>query len=599
MFPEIPEDVIRNVREANDIVDVVEEYVQLKKQGRSYKGLCPFHEEKTPSFSVTKEKQIFHCFGCGKGGNVITFLMEIESFSFIEAVQHLANRAGISLPETTVRKSSLSKEANQILEAFDWLTKYYHHLLKYSDEGKKGLEYFVDRGLTEETINRFQLGFSPYNSKFTINFLEKKGFHEQFLIKYGFLSPRENSSPVDVFRGRVIFPIKNHLGKVVAFGGRAVQGEEPKYLNSIEHDLFQKGNLLFNFFEAKNHIRKQNEVIIFEGYMDVISAFQAGIKNVVATLGTSLTTNQAKLLNRYVDTVILCYDADEAGEQASFHAANLLQKIGCDVKIAQVKDGMDPDEYILKFGGEQFKEQVIATSDTYFKFFMKYKRKEFNLSIDSEKIAYIETIVEKLSEIESPIEREYYIKDIASEFQLSSDIIHHDVEKHRKRNQKLMDKSSHNSNTITKMTNHHRSEVLPAYYNAERLLLAHMFKHDHLIEKVQHKLQGRFNVEEHQVIVTHLYALYEESNEIHLSELIDKLADPNLKKIVTEIAMTPINEDISDQEINDYIEIIEREANDYTYLRKLKEKQKNEKNPILAAKIGLEIIELEKQLKNI
>ena len=599
MFPEIPEEIIRDVRDANDIVEIVEEYVQLKKQGRSYKGLCPFHEEKTPSFSVTKEKQIFHCFGCGKGGNVITFLMEIESFSFIEAIQHLADRAGISLPKTSVRKSTLSKEANQLLDAFDWLTKYYHHLLKYSDEGKKGLEYLRDRGLTEDTINHFQLGFSPYNSKFTINFLEKKGFHKQFLIKHGFLSPRDSDLPVDIFRGRVIFPIKNHLGKAVAFGGRAVQGEEPKYLNSIEHDLFQKGNLLFNFHDARNHIRKQNEVIIFEGYMDVITAYQAGIKNVVATLGTALTMNQAKLLKRYVDTVILCYDADAAGEQATYTAANLLQEIGLDVKIAQVKDGMDPDEYILKYGGEQFREQVIATSDTYIKFFMKYKRKDFNLSIDSEKIAYIETIVEKLAEIESPIEREYYINDLASEFQLSSDIIHHDIEKHRKRNKKMMDKSSNNSNTITKQYNYQRSQMFPAYYNAERLLLAHMLRHNHLIDKVQHKLQGRFNAEEHKVIVTHLYALYEESEQINISELIDKLTDENLKMIVTEIAMTPINEEISDEEINDYIEIIEREANDITYLRKLKEKQKNEKNPILAAKIGLEIIEIEKQLKNI
>lgn len=599
MFPEIPEEVIRSIREANDIVEVIEEYVQLKKQGRSYKGLCPFHEEKTPSFSVTKEKQIFHCFGCGKGGNVITFLMEIESFSFIEAVEHLANRAGISLPERKVRKTSLSKEANQLLAAFDWLTKYYHHLLKYSEDGKQGLEYLIDRRLTEETIDHFQLGFSPYNSKFTINFLEKKGFHKQFLIKNGFLSARENNTAVDVFRGRVIFPIKNHLGKTVAFGGRAVQGEEPKYLNSIEHDLFQKGNLLFHFHEAKNYIRRQNEVIIFEGYMDVISAYQAGIRNVVATLGTALTMNQAKLLKRYVDTVILCYDADNAGQQASFTAANLLNEIGCEVKIAQVKDGMDPDEYILKFGGEQFKEEVIATSDTYIKFFMKYKRKDFNLSIDSEKIAYIELIVEKLAEIESPIEREYYIKELANEFDLSTDIIHHDIENIRKRKNKRMDKSSNNSNTITKQYKYQRSQMLPAYYNAERLLLAHMFKNNHLIEKVQHKLQGRFNAEEHQVIVTHLYALYEESHQVDISELIDKIQDDNLKKIVTEIAMMTINDEISDEEINDYIEIINREANDITYLRQLKEKQKNEKNPIIAAKIGLEIIEIEKQLKNI
>ena len=601
MYPEIPQEIIRNVREQNDIVEVIEEYVALKKQGRNHKGLCPFHDEKTPSFSVAKDRQMFHCFGCGQGGDVIEFMMEIESFSFVEAIQYLANRAGITLPDTTsTTQPSISKEANELLKAFDWLTKYYHHLLKYSDDGKQGLQYLLDRGLNEKTIDDFQLGYSPVNSKFTINFLEKKGFHEQFLIKYGFLSPRENSPPVDIFRGRVIFPIKNHLGRTVAFGGRAIQDDQqPKYLNSIEHELFQKSNLLFHFDEAKNHIRKQNQVIIFEGYMDVLRAYQAGIKNIVATLGTSLTEYQAKLLKRYVDTVILCYDADNAGFQASYNAANLLKKVGCEVKIAQVKDNMDPDEYILTYGGEQFKEQVIDASDTYFKFFMKFKKKQYNLSIDSEKLAYIETIVEKLAEIESPIERDFYITDIADEFQLSSDIIKHDVEKYRKRNQNFMDKSSHNSNTNTKIMMTHPSQVLPAYYNAERMLLARMLKHTHIIEKVQQKLNGRFNAEEHKVILTHLYALYEEQREIDPNELLDKIQDQEIKKIVTELVITPINEEVSDQEINDYIDIINMEANDYAYLRSLKEKQKKEQNPLIAAQIGLEIIEIEKQLKKI
>src|SRR5699024_317029 len=423
----------------------------------------------------------------------------------------------------------------------------------------------------------------------------------QFLIKFGILSPRENSEPVDVFRGRVIYPIKNHLGRSIAFVGRAIQDEQLKYLNSIEHELFLKDNLLFNFIDAKSHIIKQTQVIIFEDYMDVITAHQAGIKNTVATLGTSLTKNQAALLKRYVDTVIICYDGDEAGFQASFTAANLLKDIGCDVRVAAVKDNKDPDEYILTFGGKQLKEQVIDASDTYFKFFMKYKRKDFNLSIDSEKLAYIELIVEKLADIESPIEREYYINEIADEFQLSTDIIQHDVLNHRKRKQKFMDKSSHNSNTNTRINKAHivQTHKMPAYYKAERMLLAHMLKHTHLIESIQQKLSGRFNDEKHKIIHTHLYALYEEQNEIDTSALIDRIHDEDIKKIVSEIAMMSVNEEISDHEINDYVDTINREANDYAYLRVLKEKQKNEKNPLLAAKIGLEIIEIEKQLKKI
>src|SRR5699024_4673040 len=368
MYKGITESAVEDVRHQNDIVEVVEEYVQLKKQGRNYFGLCPFHDEKSPSFSVNNEKQIFHCFGCGKGGNVITFMMEKEAFPFQEAVRFLADRAGISIALPNNTTESTSEESATILSSHDWLAKYYHHLLKYADNGKKGLEYLTERGITEATIEEFQLGFSPRESELTVQFLKNKGFHTQSLIKIGLLATSDNTSFRDVFRGRIIFPIKNHLGRPVAFGGRAFQEEEPKYLNSPEHELFHKGSLLYHFHAAKNHIRKQNQAIIFEGYMDVIAAHQAGIKNGVATLGTSLTTQQAKLLKRYVDTVVICYDGDEAGIQASFEAANILHQQGCTVKIAQVKDKMDPDDYIQMFGGKQFVEQVIDLSDSYFSF---------------------------------------------------------------------------------------------------------------------------------------------------------------------------------------------------------------------------------------
>ncbi len=597
MYTEIPENVIESIRNENDIVEVIEEYVQLKKQGRNYFGLCPFHNENSPSFSVTKEKQIFHCFGCGKGGNVITFLMEIETFSFMDALQFLAGRAGIALPETRSSKpSSLSDEDQQLLSAYDWLTKYYHHLLRYADDGKFGLEYFQDRGLNEQTIEDFQLGIAPVNSEFTVTFLEKKGFHPQLLVKAGLLTPRENNEFVDPFRGRVMFPIKNHLGKTVGFGARALQDQSPKYLNSPEHSLFHKGSILYNFDLAKNHIRKQNEVILFEGYMDVIAAYQSGIKNVVATLGTSLTEHQARLLKRYVDTVIICYDADEAGTKASYQAANLLKNIGCDVKVAQVKDNMDPDEYISTHGGEAFVQQVIDYSQTYFKFYMNFKKRDYNLSVDSERIAYIEEIVKQLATIESPIEQEYYINEVASEFNLSNEIIQYDISQYKKRNN-LKDNTANNSNTNIKPYMNHKTFTQPAFHNAERNLLALMFKYPYIIDKVQEKLGVGFNIDHHKIILTHLYALYEEKNAVNISDLIDKLHDDSLQKIVTELAFTPVNEAISEEEINDYIYQIKMEATDITYLRTLRDKQKREQNPILAAKIGLEIIEIEKQLK--
>src|SRR5690625_174498 len=366
MLRKIPEEKIEEVRKANDIVDVISEYVQLKKQGRNFFGLCPFHGEKTPSFSVTPEKQIFYCFGCKKGGNVLTFLMELENYSFYESIKILAEKSGIDLPQThTTEETTLSQENQNVLSAHDWLTKLYHHLLRYTQDGKEGYEYFKNRGINDESIDQFELGFAPVVKGFTAEFLEGKGFHQQLLIKAGLLNLLDDNSVADRFAGRVIFPIRNHLGKTVAFGGRAIAGQQPKYINSSESELFQKNRLLFNFDLAKRQIRKENEVILFEGQMDVISAYQAGVKNVVATLGTSLTDNQAKLLKRYVDTVILCYDGDQAGINASFKAANMLRQVGCVVKITNLEKDTDPDSYINEFGAESFKKNIIRASDTY------------------------------------------------------------------------------------------------------------------------------------------------------------------------------------------------------------------------------------------
>lgn len=592
---QIHEDVIEHLRKENDIVEVIEDYVQLKKQGKNYFGLCPFHDEKSPSFSVTKEKQIFHCFGCGKGGNVITFLMEKESISFIEAIELLADRINYTLPQTNRKQAPLSSNQKSILEAHDWLTKYYHHLLKFSEEGKNGLTYFAERGIDEDTINEFQLGFAPSDSKFTTEFLEEKGFHLQFLVKNGLLTTNDNQHFNDIFRGRVIFPIKNHRGQAIGFGGRAINGEQPKYLNSKEHELFQKSNLLFNFDLAKKEIRRKNSVIIFEGYMDVIAAYQAEIKNGVATLGTALSMFQAKLLKRYVDEVILCYDADDAGMQATYDAAQLFEQLGSTVKVASLKDGMDPDDYIRKYGAQSFRKNVIEQANSYFRFYMQFKRKDYNLKVDSERIAYVEHMVAQLATIESTIEREYYIKDLATEFNLSTDIIQHDVEKQQQRNfQPNKDNSFQNRNTTSRQATY--QAILPAHIKAERYLIAYMFKHPYIVEKVQQQIGVSFNVEEHCIIVTHLYGLFEAYNEVNVSQLIDKIDDEQTKTIVTDIAMISVGDDVSDIEIDDYITFIQHEATTGTRLRYLEQKQRETTDSMEAIKIGAEIIELSKQL---
>lgn len=596
MTVRIPDSILKQVRSENDIVDVISEYVQLNRQGKNYVGLCPFHEEKTPSFSVNQTKQLFHCFGCGQGGSIFQFIMEIESLSFVEAVKLLADKSNLQLPTTIQRPDHKPTEHQYLYSTYEWLVRFYHHVLRYSKEGEQALHYLRERGIKEETIETFQLGFAPKNSEATIQFLQQKNFQLPFLVKNGLLNTTDQTNYLDPFRGRVVIPIADHTGKTIAFGGRAFDELTPKYLNSPEHKLFHKSNILYNFPLARRHIRKHNEAIIFEGYLDVITAYQANIKNVVATLGTALTKQQAILLRRTTNKILLSYDGDDAGLEASYEAAKLLQEVGCEVRVTHLPKDLDPDDYIRLYGGDQFKDKIIQASDTFFTFYMRYKRSHYNLSIDSERIAYIEDIVKELANIKSALERQYYIKEIVDEFQISEEAILQEISKTQRQSKiKNKDKARNISNTSTNSVPY-KQQMLPAYWNAEQKLIGNMIKHPRIIEKVQESLGTNFNIMEHQVIVTHLYGLYEKNNRINISELVDKVNDEQIKNIITHIMMSH-EEQMNEQAIEDYIHIIKGRSTHFSYLQTLEKKQKKEKNPILAAEIGLQIIELKKKLK--
>ncbi|GGC91971.1 DNA primase [Thalassobacillus devorans] len=606
MAGHIPEETIDEIRKSNDIVDVVGEYVQLKKQGRNYFGLCPFHGENTPSFSVSPDKQIFHCFGCGKGGNAITFLMELEGYEFLQAVKHLADKVGYQLPEELSHNQENSgpenEEAQKVLEAHQWLSKLYHHLLKHTKEGKEGLDYLLERGFTEEMIDRFQLGYAPNSKDFVVRFLEKKGYHPQLMVKAGLLSSNDSGEYSDRFRGRVIFPIRNHLGKTVAFGGRAIHDQEPKYLNSPETELFRKGKLLYNFDLARSAIRKQGSIILFEGYIDVIAAYQAGVYNGVGTLGTSITEHQANLIRRYVEEAVICYDGDAPGIEASMKAARLLKGSGCTVKLARLPDGMDPDDYIKSHGADKFRREVLEASDTYLAFIMRHLKKQYNLNLEGDRIAYVERVVKEIAGLDHAIEREHYLKELANEFELSLDTLKEEVSAHRSQNgwgNRGTKRKSGNPN----VTSAHAggNKLLPAFHNAERALIAYMLKNPQVADKVQAELGGGFNISEHQVIVTYLYAYFEEGNEPDVSHFVEMLPDADLKNLVVKLAMMPVNQDISDREINDYIRLIRSEQSDKTDIRTLEEEQKQaeqQNDPIKAAEIAMKIIQLKRQLRS-
>lgn len=603
MFNKIPEQVISDVQNAHDIVDVIGEYVQLNKQGQNYFGLCPFHGEKTPSFSVTKEKQIFYCFGCKKGGNVFTFLMEHEGLSFYEAVKSLADRSGIKLPAIkSEHSSSLSEESQNILSAYEWTTKFYHHVLKYTKEGERGYQYLRERGIDEASIEAFQIGFAPSDDELTIKFLKEKGFHRQILTAAGLLNAHDDERLTDPLAGRVVFPIRNHLGKVVAFSARAIRDQQPKYLNSTESEVFKKSRLLFNFDQARRLARKQNKMILFEGQLDVIAAHQVDVKNVVATLGTSLTESQAKLLNRYVQTVIICYDDDQAGLEASYRAANLIQKMGCQVMVSSLGEGLDPDGYFQKYGAKAFQENVIEQSDPYIAFYMRYLKKDYHLNRQGDRITYLQKVLKEIAKVRSSIEREHYLVELSDQYQLSLDALREEMRVFQRNKRFDKDKRSNNRYTKDNMISYQDARPLPAFHNAERRLLAYMLQDKDITDKVQQELGASFRIDEHSVIATHLYAYYEEHDTANISLFIDRLNDETLKQRVLELSLVPMTDDISYEEIDDYIKVIQREADEKVMIQKYREEQREaEKNNdhIRAAQIAMQIIEIKKKLKNV
>ena len=347
----IPEHIIEKVKEENDIVDVISDVVRLKRTGKNYSGLCPFHHEKTPSFSVSQDKQIFKCFGCGETGNVISFVMKNKSMTFPEAVGYLADRANITLEFEDKKLSVIQKKKENIYKINRIMGRYYYsNLLK----NKIAMEYFLRRGINENILRKFGLGYSLEGWQNSVNYLKKLGISENLMLETGFVVKSEKGRIYDRFRNRVMFPVFDHNGKVIGFGGRVLDDSKPKYLNSPETILFQKGTNLYGLNFAVKAGLPNKEIIIVEGYMDCISLHQCGITNSVASLGTALTEKQSRLLKRYVDKVIIAYDADVAGQMATLRGLDILREAGLEVAVLNIPMGKDPDEFIRANGKDAF-----------------------------------------------------------------------------------------------------------------------------------------------------------------------------------------------------------------------------------------------------
>lgn len=481
----ISEDVIQKVKDENDIVDVVSESVKLKKSGRYYSGLCPFHQEKTPSFTVTPEKQIFKCFGCGAAGNVISYVMRLKNISYLDAVGALAERANIDISNNSESSKNKRNTLNKYYSINVETARYFFNNLK---NNKKSLNYFQNRNISVNTIKKFGLGYANDSWSDLLIYLRSKGYSELELLSSGLICKSDKNRFYDRFRNRVMFPIFDYNGKVIGFGGRVLDDSKPKYLNSPESIIFKKGVNLYGLnFLLKNNVNYNREFIIVEGYMDCISLHQAGIYNVVASLGTALTNNMAKLIKRYADRVIISYDADNAGINAADRGLEVLKKEGLDVRILRIPDGKDPDEFIRKNTKEDFL-YIVKNALPLTDYRIDRVKSLYNLSDNVGVTKYVSKVVEIIKNLDA-VERDIYINRLSSETGIKETAIYDLMKKN-------IENNVNNSNIVnTELEIGQKLYLEPLYSKGERALLNIMCKDSKVCDFVTGQIDENFFIE--------------------------------------------------------------------------------------------------------
>ena len=420
------DELLDEIKSKNDIVDIVSQYVVLKRAGRNYMGLCPFHKEKSGSFCVSPDKQIFHCFGCGVGGNVFHFISKIENLNFKESVEMLANRAGVELPVSSNSAEDDKRERlkSRVYEVNKCAAEFYHENL-YKPTAKPGQEYVKKRHLDNKTLKAFKIGYSGrFNELYTE--LKSKGFTEEEILASCLVNKNPDGKFIDRFRNRLMFPIFDTHERVIAFGGRVLDDSKPKYINSPEDIVYSKGRHLFAFNIARKYNSKT--IIMVEGYMDAVSLHQRGIHNAVASLGTALTEAQGRLLRRSCEKVIIGYDADGAGQAATLRGLEILQNLGCDIRILQIEGAKDPDEFVVKYGPERF-QMYVDKAISLVEFKVKMLKKSLDLDNVNDKIKFLNEVAKIVAKVENSMEREVYVDKISLEYKVSKDAIYAEINK--------------------------------------------------------------------------------------------------------------------------------------------------------------------------
>ena len=420
------EELIEEIKNSNDIVDVISQYVILKRSGRNFFGLCPFHKEKSPSFSVSPDKQIFHCFGCGVGGNVIHFVSKIENIDFRETIELLANRANITLPtlDNSYQDNKRAILKSKVYQINEIAAKFYHENL-YKPTSKEAQNYIKKRKMDNRTLKSFLIGYSgTFDELYRV--LKQKGFTEEEILASSLVNKTDNGKFIDRFRRRLMIPIQDTTGRFIAFGGRVLDDSKPKYINSPENIVYSKGRNLFGLNIAKKGDTKK--IIIVEGYMDAISLYQRGITNVVASLGTALTEQQGRLLRKNSEQVIIGYDADGAGQAATLRGLEILQNMGCDIRVLQIYGAKDPDEFVIKYGPERF-QKCVDNAISLVEFKVKILKQNLNIDNVNDKIKFLNEIAKILAKVDNNMEKEIYIDKISSEYGISKEALYGEVNK--------------------------------------------------------------------------------------------------------------------------------------------------------------------------
>jgi DNA primase len=541
----ISDEKIDEIRNTNDIVEVISGYVHLKKRGKNFLGLCPFHTEKTPSFTVSADKQMYHCFGCGKGGNIFTFLMEMDKVSFVEAVRSLASKSGVNIPEESKPMTEEQTEFENYYAVCRFAGMHFYKNLTESDEGKDALQYFYKRGFTDETIRTFGLGYAMNSWDAFVNKAQTEGFTTEDIAKVGLARVRDDGSLYDYFRGRTMFPILSTQGRVIGFGARKMREDDAiagKYINSPETPIYNKSRVLYGLFHSKDSIRQEDNALMVEGYADLISLYQAGIKNVVASSGTALTEEQLSLIGRYSKNLTLVYDADSAGSSATVRGIDLALEHELNVRIVELPEGDDPDSFVQNHGGNEFRERLSNAIS-----FIDFRAKQFQQSgaftTAEGKTQAVRSLVQSIAKMKDELRRNFYVKEVAEKYDVYESVLFHELDQALSQGKRLQKSDSYPKpqnaarQTESSMPVFIEKKVIPP---EERDIVKLILEgNSDVIRFVLSNISLlQLSDERARRLAQLVLDLYDDRGTIDATSIVSEVQDPELKNLITDLMLS-------------------------------------------------------------